>query len=510
MRIRQGGFTVALRDGVDPQWVDRLLGAVRQRYTPGRREYFRHPLPEEEPGFTGCTLASVGGSGQSDAAGQGDAFVKIYARRRAHNVLRRLRAGRAVREAAGYKAFHDAGAPTADLIAWGEERRAGLWRSGLVVTRFVNAPNAFEILARTRATEILEEGARFLSMIHRKGLVHGDAGLTNFLMSERGMLAIDLSDWRPATARARLTDAARMAGSAVAAGMGPDEPEAFLERYLSNWGERERGPGFGPRADQGAPVDRAAFVRQARRFAAEDTGRLLQAKPIGSRRSHDTLRRLLESEPPGRVLDAPCGEGVLAEFLRAHGWDVQCADIDPGLLKIRRAPMTAVDLNRALPFESASFDAVVCANALHRLYNPGGAISEFFRILRPGGRLFLNINNYSSIRKRLRFLIYGSLDNALNDGGCQQTIDAPEAHVRVALLTPQLIKLLWGAGFQVREVHAAARDGADFLARPAAWAVKLMSFLAPPRSRGRNVLSLANSDAILGGGRYAVITAVKA
>src|SRR5437870_108185 len=92
-------------------------------------------------------------------------------------------------------------------------------------------------------------------------------------------------------------------------------------------------------------------------------------KVIGGRRSHEALREAFAALPPGKVLDAPAGTGVLSRFLRDLGWQVHAADIDPGNFAAQGFAFTRVDLNRGLPFEDGSFDAVVCANGLHRLFH---------------------------------------------------------------------------------------------------------------------------------------------
>jgi SAM-dependent methyltransferase len=170
---------------------------------------------------------------------------------------------------------------------------------------------------------------------------------------------------------------------------------------------------------------------------------------MGTRGSHDALRAALAKHAPCKVLDIPAGQGPISQFLHERGWDVTAADIDTGHFKFMdRLPFEKVNLNRSLPFANASFDAVVCANALQRLYNPGGAISEFFRILRPGGHLYINVNNYASIERRLRFLFCGSVNTAINECDVDQTIADPEARVRMLLLYPQLANLLSAAGLR--------------------------------------------------------------
>jgi ubiquinone/menaquinone biosynthesis C-methylase UbiE len=62
------------------------------------------------------------------------------------------------------------------------------------------------------------------------------------------------------------------------------------------------------------------------------------------------------------------------------------------MLRIARAGLpAAVPLVRAfaerLPFAGGSFDVVVSASALHYFREPGQALEEMRRVLRPGGRL---------------------------------------------------------------------------------------------------------------------------
>lgn len=232
-------------------------------------------------------------------------------------------------------------------------------------------------------------------------------------------------------------------------------------------------------------------------------------KPIGDVDAHDTLYRRLATLQPCKVLDAPCGRGACSEFLQQRGFEVHAADIDAGLFKLEGVPFTVANLNRALPFEDASFDLVVCANALHRLANPGGAIREFRRILRPGGRLAINANNYANLVSRLRFLISGSMDSRVNDGVCFQTIEEPEAHLRSYLLYPQIANMLGAAGFDVVAVEAAAVRREHCLLRPVSWLIRQATHLVPRSRREADHIAVTASNAVLGGGRYIYIEALR-
>src|SRR5262249_36012910 len=146
-----------------------------------------------------------------------------------------------------------------------------------------------------------------------------------------------------------------------------------------------------------------------------------------------------------------------------------CADIDPGNFRLPHLPLATVDLNRTLSFKDGEFDAVVCANAVHRLYNPAGCIREFARILRPGGRLYINVNNYSHIGKRLRFLVSASIDNQVNSPIAQQPTDAPEANIRLAVHLPLLCNALERAGLTIERIRPSAMGPAHYLLAPLAF-----------------------------------------
>lgn len=229
---------------------------------------------------------------------------------------------------------------------------------------------------------------------------------------------------------------------------------------------------------------------------------------MGDERSHDTLREVLAATPPCKILDAACGEGALARHLDDLGFDVHCGDILPELFKAEGLPVRAVNLNRPLPYEDGEFDAVVCANAIHRLFNPAGAIREFHRILRPGGRLFLNMNNYASIETRIRFLVFGSIERREWEEGLDPLRD-PEADVRIRIMYPQVAQYLQTAGLRVVDVRTAPPLLQRRWLAPLAALVRLASRFVPSRTRELNYLDRTNDTPILFGGHYILIEAVK-
>jgi protein-L-isoaspartate O-methyltransferase len=110
------------------------------------------------------------------------------------------------------------------------------------------------------------------------------------------------------------------------------------------------------------------------------------------------LRELLAPEPGERVLEIGPGTGYYT--LDLAGWvdrgEVAIFDIQQEMLDhtMQRAGETGVDNviptrgdARELPYEDASFDAVVLITVLGEIPDREAAIAEVARVLRPGGRL---------------------------------------------------------------------------------------------------------------------------
>jgi SAM-dependent methyltransferase len=125
-------------------------------------------------------------------------------------------------------------------------------------------------------------------------------------------------------------------------------------------------------------------------------------------RRRDLALGVLAGLPPGRVLDAPCGEGLLAEALAGLGHAVWACDLDPAaLVKRNGVRFEQVDLNRPLPYPDGFFDAVTSLEGIEHLVSPAVCLTEFARVLRPGGRLVLTTPNVNNVQSRLHYLLAG-------------------------------------------------------------------------------------------------------
>lgn len=104
----------------------------------------------------------------------------------------------------------------------------------------------------------------------------------------------------------------------------------------------------------------------------------------------------LQSESFEDVLDVGCGTGAVLELLHGEYPEKRLTGLDltPRMIEMARAKQLEnvrfiVGDAEALPFESRSFDVVLCSNSFHHYPHPEKFFSEAARVLRPGGRLIL-------------------------------------------------------------------------------------------------------------------------
>lgn len=90
-----------------------------------------------------------------------------------------------------------------------------------------------------------------------------------------------------------------------------------------------------------------------------------------------------------RAVDVGTGTGAVAALLRAAGAQVVACDAALGMLqpRSRERPPAVVGDVRALPLRTAAADLVTAGFVLNHLPDPGPALREVTRVLRPGGRL---------------------------------------------------------------------------------------------------------------------------
>jgi SAM-dependent methyltransferase len=109
------------------------------------------------------------------------------------------------------------------------------------------------------------------------------------------------------------------------------------------------------------------------------------------------------------VLDCPAGEGVFTKKLLDAGLEVTAADIYPEGFKFEDIECHYCDMNDRIPFEDDQFDAVACLNGLQRIWARARAVAEMARVVKPGGKVIISFPNNADVRRRLLFMMTGSV-----------------------------------------------------------------------------------------------------
>jgi SAM-dependent methyltransferase len=90
------------------------------------------------------------------------------------------------------------------------------------------------------------------------------------------------------------------------------------------------------------------------------------------------------------VLDVGCGTGALGRHRPSPDIEIHGVDVDEGAVAqaARFEQAICLDLESSpLPYDDATFDAVLAKDVLEHLHEPWRLVAEIHRVLRPGGVL---------------------------------------------------------------------------------------------------------------------------
>lgn len=151
--------------------------------------------------------------------------------------------------------------------------------------------------------------------------------------------------------------------------------------------------------------ERLAAIRQQRAQSATSFFRSLAAQwdeiralHVGDAEVEHALLALLPSEQVHDLLDIGTATGRVLELFGARGVHGVGIDLSREMLAVARANLARAGLSQCyvqqadmydLPWPGPSFDAVTIHQVLHYADEPGKAIAEAARVLRPGGRIVI-------------------------------------------------------------------------------------------------------------------------
>lgn len=154
------------------------------------------------------------------------------------------------------------------------------------------------------------------------------------------------------------------------------------------------------------------------------------------------------------VLDGGCGTGRATAALAARGAKVVPLDLGFRLASYVKAryPSRPVNGNLlSLPFADGSFDVVVSSEAIEHTPDPGAAVAELCRVLKPGGHLVLSTPNWLwqfpvRLASSLKLRPYDGLENFMRPSLLRERIERAGLTVidhRGIHLLPFQVKALW-------------------------------------------------------------------
>jgi len=131
--------------------------------------------------------------------------------------------------------------------------------------------------------------------------------------------------------------------------------------------------------------------------------------------------------PRVRIADLGAGDGTLSRLLARQAESVHCVDNSPRMVQVGRALAKKEHLRNLtyilgniekVPLPDRSIDLALLSQALHHAENPRQALSEAFRILKPGGRLLildLRAHRFEKARELYADRWLGFKENELHD-----------------------------------------------------------------------------------------------
>jgi SAM-dependent methyltransferase len=161
--------------------------------------------------------------------------------------------------------------------------------------------------------------------------------------------------------------------------------------------------------DPGRPIALAAYEALAERYS-----RRAESKAENGYVEHPAIRRQLGDVNGKKVLDAGCGPGILAGYLADHGAEVTAFDVSPKMVELARLRLGSrgrtflADMSHPLTFiHDEEIDVVASSLAMGYIDDWDALLKEFWRVLKPGGRLVFTVqhplSSYLGYRPRSAF-----------------------------------------------------------------------------------------------------------
>lgn len=141
-----------------------------------------------------------------------------------------------------------------------------------------------------------------------------------------------------------------------------------------------------------------------RRLPAYRWGFLLAMLFPHQRQLLDSEFRYLPKPLAGqRLLDIGCGNGAFLAKAKAGGWTVSGIDLDPKAVAAAASLGLDVEIGTVALFadESNCFDAITLSHVIEHVHEPITLLQDIFRLLRPGGVVYVETPNIESLGSKI-------------------------------------------------------------------------------------------------------------
>ena len=104
---------------------------------------------------------------------------------------------------------------------------------------------------------------------------------------------------------------------------------------------------------------------------------------------------------PGRLLDIGAARGDFLAVMKQRGWEVEGVEPFPQATNPYGLPIHRMSFPEDSTLPDERFDVVTAWAVFEHLHDPKRAFLESARLLKPGGRLIIEVPNFRSIRARV-------------------------------------------------------------------------------------------------------------
>lgn len=106
-------------------------------------------------------------------------------------------------------------------------------------------------------------------------------------------------------------------------------------------------------------------------------------------------------EGSGRLLDVGCGNGAFLQRAAKAGWQVEGVEPDPSAATMARTSSDAIVHSSIDNVSRALFDVLTLSHVIEHLHDPANMLKICFKLLRPGGRIWIATPNIAGTGHRV-------------------------------------------------------------------------------------------------------------